>query len=336
MRNYFEPPGFDFSIFEKFKVGLLSSGEKMEIVKQIELSPGMSVNSLTEGMMHCGFGARRLSEAVNIFETMLSGDYRKFFAVSGAIVPAGMRNIISMLIKEEHIDVLLATGANLVHDIIESFGCHCLGPSEYDDAALRISGLSRIYDVYLRDEDFIRFEQLMQTILPDEKEILAGWEFLRLLGSKIDDDKSILRSAYNRNVPIFCPALADSMIGLQAWLHSQTKNLHVDAFADVKKIVDICYQSPRSGIVIVGGGAPKNFALQSMLVTPKSFDLAIQLTTDTPEAGGLSGATLSEAISWGKISSTARYATVYGDATITLPLLVAATISRIENKKLKN
>jgi deoxyhypusine synthase len=131
-------------------------------------------------------------------------------------------------------------------------------------------------------------------------------------------------------VPVFCPALADSMIGLQAWMFGQTKKLVVDAFADIKGIVDICYECKRSGIVIIGGGVPKNFALQSMLVTPKSFDLAIQLTTDTPENGGLSGATLSEAVSWGKISSNAHYVTVYGDATITFPIMVAATIDRLE------
>jgi len=304
----------------------------MDTVKQIEISPGMSVDSLTKAMMHCGFGARRLGDAVNIYESMLIDDYRKFFALSGAIVPAGMRNIISMLIRDGHIDVLVTTGANLVHDMIESFGCHCLGSSDSDDVELRDAGLSRIYDIYLRDDDFIEFEELMQSILPDKEEVISGREFIRLLGSKIEDRKSIIRSAYDQNVPIFCPALADSMLGLQAWLHSQTKNLHVDAFADVKEIIDICYQSPKSGIVILGGGVPKNFALQSMLVTPKSFDLAIQLTTDTPEAGGLSGATLSEAISWGKLSTTARYVTVYGDATINFPLLAAATISRIRNK----
>jgi deoxyhypusine synthase len=315
-----------------YKYNYYYQGEKMGTVKQMEISPGMSVNSLTDGMMHCGFGARRLGEAVNIYQTMLSDDYRKFFALSGAIVPAGMRNIISMLIREGHVDILVTTGANLVHDMIESFSNHCLGSSDSDDVELRDAGFSRIYDIYLKNEDFIGFEELMQSILPDKKEVLSGREFIRLLGSKIEDKKSILRSAYDQNVPIFCPAVADSMIGLQAWLHSQSRNLHVDVFADIKEIVDICYQSSKSGIIILGGGVPKNFALQSMLVTPKSFDLAIQLTTDTPEAGGLSGATLSEAISWGKLSSTARYVTVYGDATINFPLLVAATISKMENK----
>ena len=116
-------------------------------------------------------------------------------------------------------------------------------------------------------------------------------------------------------------------------LASQTRKVQIDAISDIKEIVDICYGAEKAGIMIIGGGVPKNFALQSMLVTPKSFDLAIQLTTDRPEPGGLSGATLSEAVSWGKISAEARHVTVYGDATINFPLIVAATLTRLEMSK---
>jgi len=307
----------------------------MDVVHQLQIESVMSVDTLVKGMSHCGFGARRLSEAVAIYEKMLSGDFTKFLTISGAMVPAGMRNIVSDLIRKGHVDVLVITGANLVHDIIESFGCHCLGTPESDDAALRAEGVSRIYDVFLRDQDFAAFEDLMQRILPETDKILSGRELMAILGSRIKDERSILRSAFDMNVPVFCPALPDSMIGLQAWMFSQTKKLTVDAFADIKEIVDICYECPRSGILIVGGGVPKNFALQSMLLTPNSFDLAIQLTTDTPENGGLSGATLSEAVSWGKISENARFVTVYGDATITLPMLVAATLERLNPEDAK-
>lgn len=307
----------------------------MDVVQQLQIESVMSVDTLVKRMSHCGFGARRLSEAVAIYEKMLSGDFTKFLTISGAMVPAGMRNIVSDLIRKGHVDVLVITGANLVHDIIESFGCHCLGTPESDDAALRAEGVSRIYDVFLRDQDFAAFEDLMQKIIPETDKILSGRELMAILGSRINDERSILRSAFDMNVPVFCPALPDSMIGLQAWMFSQTKKLTVDAFADIKEIVDICFESPRSGILIVGGGVPKNFALQSMLLTPNSFDLAIQLTTDTPENGGLSGATLSEAVSWGKISENARFVTVYGDATITLPMLVAATLERLNPEDAK-
>jgi len=139
----------------------------MQMVKQLEIEPGMSVNALVERMARCGFGARRLAEAAAIYEKMLCGDFTKFLTVSGAMVPAGMRAIISDLIRKGYVDVLVVTGANLVHDIIESFSGHCLGSPESDDAALRADGKSRIYDVFLRDEDFAGFEELMQSILPE-------------------------------------------------------------------------------------------------------------------------------------------------------------------------
>jgi deoxyhypusine synthase len=307
----------------------------MESVRQMEIDAGMSIEELVASMEHCGFGARRLFEATSIYEQMLGGNNTKFFALSGAMVPAGLRNVVSGLIRDGHIDVLITTGANLVHDIIESFGSHCLGAHDSDDAALRSAGLSRIYDVFIPDEHFIKFEELMQSILPEGENPISGTEFLRILGSQISDPKSILKSACERHVPVFCPAISDSMIGLQSWLYRQNKPLYVDTLADIKEIVDICYQADGAGIMIIGGGVPKNFALQSMLVTPRSFDLAVQLTTDTPENGGLSGATLSEAISWGKISERARYVTVYGDATITFPLIATATLSRLEKKRAK-
>ena len=304
----------------------------MDYIRQMEIGAGMDTDQLVRMMEACGFGARRLAEAVNIYEEMLWGDYTKFFTLAGAMVPAGMRNIVSSLIRDGRIDVLVSTGANLVHDIIESYSHHVLGDPEASDADLRDEGVSRIYDVYVGDEDFIRFEELLQEVLPEGGEPMTGSELLRVLGSRIDDHKSILRAASDAGVPIFCPALSDSMIGLQAWLYKQTKKLSVDAFDDVGEIVEICYGADRSGIIMIGGGVPKNFALQSMLVTPKSFDLAIQLTTDRPEPGGLSGASLSEAVSWGKIGPKARKVTVYGDATINFPLLVASTLTRLSKR----
>jgi deoxyhypusine synthase len=174
----------------------------------MEIEAGMGVEALVDGMEHCGFGARRLAESVKIYEEMLSGEYTKFFALSGAMVPAGLRNVVSDLIRNGHINVLVTTGANLVHDIIESFGFHCLGTPESDDAALRAEGVSRIYDVFLRDEDFIQFEELMQSILPDTAQTISGTELMKHLGSQISDNRSILRSAYDLGVPI-CPALSD-------------------------------------------------------------------------------------------------------------------------------
>jgi deoxyhypusine synthase len=141
------------------------------------------------------------------------------------------------------------------------------------------------------------------------------------------------------DVPIFCPAIADSMIGLHAWIYKQTNELRVDAFDDMKELIDIFCEAPRTGAVILGGGVPKNFIFQTALIAPpreqgqEGFDYAIQITTDTPENGSLSGATLEEAKSWGKVGDKAKAVTVYCDATIALPIIMAAVRERIAGRR---
>jgi len=130
-------------------------------------------------------------------------------------------------------------------------------------------------------------------------------------------------------VPIYCPAFPDSVIGLQAWLYKETNPLVIDALADMHNLMDICWEAEKAGAVFIGGGVPKNYTLQTMLVTPREFDYVIQLTTDMPQTGGLSGATLEEAVSWGKVNAQSKTVTVYSDATITLPLMVGAAKARL-------
>ena len=247
----------------------------------------------------------------------------KFFGLAGAMVPAGMRNIVSDMIRGGEIDILVSTGANLVHDMIESLGLHHYkGTDATDDIQLKHEAVNRIYDVFLPEHHFTDLEVKMQSIFKEIPDKLSITELLSHIGERIDDNNSILKSAYDMGVPVYCPAVQDSIIGLQAWLYKQTRPLNVDVFADMRGLIDRCYEAKRAGVVIIGGGVPKNFILQSMLVLPRSFDYAIQLTMDRPETGGLSGATLDEARSWGKIGENARSVTVYSDATITLPLIV--------------
>ncbi len=301
----------------------------MELKKPIEhvrIKKDMKVSELANSFSGCAFGAGRLFEAVEIYREMISDkECTKFFGLAGAMVPSGMRQIISDLIRDRQIDVLVTTGANLVHDIIEALGLkHYKGNEAADDVFLKHESINRIYDVFLPEEHFTKFEEKMQEIFREVPERLSITELLSHIGSKLEDENSILKSAYDMKVPVYCPAVQDSIIGLQAWLYKQTKKLNVDVFEDMRGLIDKCYEAKRAGVLIVGGGVPKNFILQAMLVTPKGFDYAIQLTMDRPETGGLSGATLDEARSWGKVGENARCVTVYSDATITLPIMVAA------------
>jgi deoxyhypusine synthase len=262
---------------------------------------------------------------------MLANGSTSFFGLAGAMVPAGMRQIVTDLIYDGYIDVLVTTGANMVHEIVESMGLHHYkGCAECDDIELKHEEINRIYDVYLPEPYFVDFEEKLKSILSDiGSDTISIREFMTQLGNHIEDKDSILKAAADMNVPVYCPAIQDSMIGLQAWLYKQTNPLNVDAFADMREIIDICYEAKDPGAVLIGGGVPKNYIFQSMLITHQEFEYAIQLTMDTPETGGLSGATLDEARSWGKVSETARSVTVHSDATITLPIMVAAARSRL-------
>lgn len=306
-------------------------GQRYTVVRQAEIKPNMGVSDLMSEMSGCALGAGRLAEAVEIYEEMIREKATKFFGLAGALVPVGMRKIISGLIRDGYIDVLVTTGANIVHDVIEALGGkHYRLMERIDDAILRKEGINRIFDVVLPEEYFAKVEEHIMGLFGDLDRRISIRELVYEIGRSLDDGDSILRSAVDCGVPIFCPAIADSMIGLNAWLYKQNGHLNVDAFDDLRELIDICYEAKRTGAVILGGGVPKNFILQSMLVTPKGFDYFIQLTMDRPETGGLSGATPDEAKSWGKIKDEGRAVTVYADATIVLPIIVAALRSRLE------
>jgi len=326
---------------------------RLKEVKGVRIGKNMSVDELVRELRGCAFGAGRLAKAVDIYEEMLNEETTKFLGVAGALVPAGMRDIIAQMIRERYVDVVVTTGANLVHDIIEALGVHHYKIGEVgvgagvernadaaiDDVWLREQGMERIYDVVVHEEAFARLEDFIRGVfeklaLKNGDKSYSIKELTKAIGENLSDSDSILRSAVDSEVPIFCPAIADSMIGLHAWIYKQTNDLRVDAFEDMKELIDIFCEAKRTGAIILGGGVPKNFIFQTALIAPpreqgqEGFDYAIQITTDTPENGSLSGATLEEAKSWGKIAVKANAVTVYSDATIALPIIVAAVRER--------
>src|SRR3990172_4876 len=243
-------------------------------IRHAKITNDMTVAELMDSFSGCAFGAGRLSEAVEIYREMICDEEcTKFFGLAGAMVPAGMRQIVRDMIRNREIDILVTTGANLVHDIIESMGLYNYkGTDAADDVELKFNAINRIYDVFLPEEHFAKLEEKLQPLFSELPDKLSIAELLTHIGEKIDDENSILKSACDMGIPVYCPAIQDSIIGLQAWLYKQTKPLNVDAFEDMRGLIDRCYEATRTGVLIVGGGVPKNFILQSMLVTPKSFD----------------------------------------------------------------
>ena len=318
-----------------------------------EVRGGITVGELVEEYGAAGIGAADLHEGVDIFTQMCDDDVTTFVGLAGAMVPTGMRAIVADLIRDGHIDALVTTGANLTHDAIEAIGgkhhhgdVHAEGKTEREhDETLRDEGVDRIYNVYLPQEHFALFEShLREEVFPVlESECEDGGVSIQRLTEElgransegnesegVEEDAGIAAAAYENDVPIHCPAVQDSVLGLQAWMYSQTSQFTLDALGDMTAITDLAYEADEAGALVVGGGVPKNYVLQTMLVSPDAYDYAVQLTMDQPNTGGLSGATLDEARSWGKLEKAARNVSVYADATITLPLLVAGARERVE------
>ncbi len=300
-------------------------------IRHVETSKGMTVNDLVREMSHSGvMGAGNLARSVDLCEAMIKDrDCKVFFGQAGAMVPGGMRNILIEMVELGWVDVLVTTGATLTHDLVEALGfSHYQGSAHADDSKLHKEGWDRIYDSYMPNDVYPKMEDFLQPVF----ESMAGKElsvkdFLWEIGMNVKA-RSILSVCAEKKVPVFCPAISDSGIGLQAWSFIQKKKLSVSAFDDLKEMLDIAWTAKKSGVIYVGGGVPKNYIQQAMQFSREAA-YAVQITTDRPEPGGSSGAPLREGISWGKLGQNAKFVDLFCDATIALPIIHAALKERI-------
>ena len=306
----------------------------MKNVEHIEINEGLTVNELVKLMGKAGvMGGGRLANAVDILEEMIKDkDCKVFLGQAGALVPGGMRNILSEMLKKNWADVFVTTGATLTHDLVEALGCrHEIGSAQADDAELHKKGKDRMWDSYMPNEVYEKMEDFFEENWNEFKKAEKINELIWMIGSKLNDKNSILKAAYDKKIPIFCPALADSGIGLMIYgRKAKGRDIKIDAFEDMKDIMDVAWTCKRAGVFYLGGGVPKNFIQQAMQFSPKNAEYGVQITTDRAEYGGSSGASLKEGISWGKMNKDAKYVDVFLDSTIALPLIFASLIERFK------
>jgi len=310
-------------------------------VVHMKLRPKMTVDELIrEFGKSDSFGAGRLSTACNIYERMLRDeDCTIFLGLAGAMVPAGLRKVIADLISKRMIDALVTTGANMVHDMIEALGGHHYkGHWLADDVLLYKYHIYRIYDVFVPEEDFVRVDirmaELFREIAKENKgSMLSTNEIAWEIGKRLDDPNSILRVAYENKVPVFMPAIRDSEFNVGFFFHlrqaTRDETLKVDSFKEVPTIINMFKNSKRNGMIILGGGVPRNTIQHAAVTANKAIDYAIVITMDRAETGGLSGSTLQETVSWGKVKGQADKVMVIGDALIIFPMLVASVLERL-------
>lgn len=303
----------------------------MKAVKQVDIHFCGSTNGFLAQAKNAGFGLGKLGEASAVIEEMIEEDATIFLGLSGPLVPGGMRNIITELIRNDCISVIVTNGANLVHDLILSFGGrHYYLLSENDnscaisDAELYNKGFGRIGNILIKNKEFVKFEKEIQRILFDinekTRENLSIRELISEIGKRAKDKDSLIRAAYEKKVPIFSPGIVDSMLGLQLWFFSQENKLVLNAIKDMKELSDTVFSSKKTGAIILGGGVPKHYILGANLLRG-GIDYGVQITLDREEGGALSGAKLEEGISWGKVKKKSKLATITGDATLIFPLL---------------
>jgi len=296
---------------------------------------------------HSGFNGRKLAEGARLYARMLEADATVALTVAGAMTPIGIGGVISSLIERGFIDFIIATGANLYHDLHLAYAFPMVqGSASVDDNVLADEGVARIYDVYIGEED-----TLMAT---DNKvlELIQGFDLTRPfstarlhhhMGKKLWEksphpEKSMVAMAAKYDVPIYTSSPGDSSIGMNLIIpHLFDKPVMLNPVLDVIETAAIVRDADANGVVEIGGGSPKNFYLQTQptlhqILMDRSkggHDYFLQLTTDAPHWGGLSGATPGEARSWGKLKDAfINNVVVYSCASITFPLIAQYVLVR--------
>ncbi len=311
-----------------------------EPVEKPKLSAGNSgVASLLASMSRTAYQGRNLGQAVDTWLAMLDAPTTIVLGLAGAMIPAGMRELFVFLIENRLIDCIVSTGANLFHDCHESLGRHhYIGSHLIDDVQLQEAGVDRIYDVFASEDEFRQTDSFIAEFslgLPDGQAFTTR-ELLRELGlaiAKQGGPAGIVTTAATSGVPLYCPAIGDSSIGIGLGLAraKHGKVVIFDVIKDALELSQMVEASPQTGVIYIGGGTPKNFIQQATIFLPdqqSAHKYAIQITTDSPQWGGLSGCTFEEAQSWGKIAPLAEKVSVHCDATIAFPLIASAVVER--------
>ncbi len=299
-----------------------------EAVKDMKLSPGMTVSSLVKQMGKSGgFTASHLADGKYILERMLSErGCTNFLSFPACIISTGMRGVISDYIKD--FDVIITTCGTLDHDLARAWGGkYYKGSFELDDANLHNREIYRLGNILIPNNAYgPPIEKGMTPILKElvkEKEMWGARELIHEFGKRIKDKGSILHQAAKHNVPIYVPGITDGAFGTNLLTFSEGRKFKVDVLKDEKELSDLMFDAKKTGALMVGGGISKHHTIWWNQFKG-GLDYAVYITTATQYDGSLSGARLTEAVSWGKVKEKARYVTIDGDATVMLPILLAA------------
>jgi deoxyhypusine synthase len=331
------------------------SGKKID---PPEVFADMTVSQLIELFGKTGYNARRLAEAAEIMIKMVESNATICLTIAGAMTPIGFGKIISAMIENGFIDWIVTTGANAYHDLHFAYDLPVRqGHFDVDDDILYSKQIVRIYDVYIKENGTLQsqdtiIQKNIQGIYQNKNkdmEIGSTADLSYFIGMAASEkskypEKSFMVSAFKSDVPVYIPALSDSSIGLNMLpLMMLNEKVSINVIRDIAESAAILWKSNKSGGIELGGGVPKNFFQQTgpalyqiLKIKEGGHDFIVQLTDARPDTGGLSGATLQEGKSWGKIKTSHRgNVVVYGDSSVYFPILCAHILSKCKPRDKK-
>lgn len=305
-----------------------------EAVDDYDFSEDLSVNKLVTQMEKAwGFTAGKLAVGVNILECMNTAhECVKFLSFTGNLVATGTRGALKELVKRKLVDVVITTCGTLDHDIARCWKKYYKGSFVMNDAKLHEKNINRLGNVLVPNDSYgIILEQKMQTLLQELwkegiREVSSS-QLCREIGKRICNETSILYWAAKNNIPVYVPGIVDGAVGYQTWLFSQDHDLKLNLLKDSGELNDIVFTAKKTGALIVGGGISKHHTIWWNQFKD-GLDYVVYVSTADEWDGSLSGARPREAVSWGKISPKAKRVMVEGDASLILPIMVSALLSR--------
>jgi deoxyhypusine synthase len=313
-----------------------------EPIEDHSFSEGMSVDELVSQMEKAwGFTAGKLATGLNILEKMV-GDKKcvKFISFTGNLVATGTRGVLKELVKRKLVDVVVTTCGTIDHDVARCWKDYYKGSFLMNDAKLREKDINRLGNVLVPNDSYgIIIEEkmrvLLQSLWGEGMKEVSSRQLCHEIGKRICNESSILYWAARNNIPVYVPGITDGAVGYQAWFFSQDHDFRINPLRDSGELNEIVFNAKRTGALIIGGGISKHHTLWWNQFKD-GLDYAIYISTADEWDGSLSGARPREAVSWGKISERAKKTMIEGDASVILPLMISALITRIGKIKTRH
>jgi deoxyhypusine synthase len=334
-------------------------------LEPLDLAKVHSIDDLVRAMSKTAFTGRQLGEAADVLEAMARDqDCFVVMTLAGAMTVAKQGLIVSELIDRGIVNAVVSTGALMAHGLVEATGrAHFRHNPEVSDEELYEQGYNRVYDTLEPEQNLDDVEEVMSAVLEswDHNEVMCSYKLNHAIGAHLakhaQGQRGILKSAYEKGVPVFVPAFTDSELGLDTALNNRLREstgrhkVRFDPFEDLEHFAATLLRQKRLGIMTIGGGVPRNWSQQfgpfielrhrrlGENLPLKRYHYGLRICPEPVYWGGLSGSPYSEAISWGKFVPPAeggKFGEVFVDATVGLPLIVAAVLERLDKDKKGN